>query len=306
MKILIIGAKGFIGSHLLDYFNKKNYQVWGADVVVDYTLKSNYFLIDASNSDFTSLFENNQYNVCINCSGAASVPQSLDKPYRDFLLNTANVFKILEAIRLNNPDCKFINFSSAAVYGNPESLPIKESQKKEPMSPYGQHKWMSEQICQEFHNYFNLKTCSLRVFSAFGEGLTKQIFWDVAQKAIYNDIIKLYGTGKESRDFIYIKDLAFAVDCIIDKADFGGEAFNIANGEEISILSAVNEFLGNFGSSKTISFGGQVREGDPLNWVADISLLKSYGYFSKYTFSTGLKNYYQWLVKSGHLKSLKP
>jgi dTDP-glucose 4,6-dehydratase/UDP-glucose 4-epimerase len=297
MNILIIGAKGFIGSHLLDYFKEKNHQVWGADVVVDYTLRSNYFLIDASNSDFTSLLANNQYDVCINCSGAASVPQSIDQPFRDFLLNTANVFKILEAIRLNNTECKFINFSSAAIYGNPDSLPIKESQKKDPMSPYGQHKWMSEQICQEFSNYFKLKTCSLRVFSAFGEGLHKQIFWDIAQKAAHNDIIELYGTGNESRD------LAFAVECIINKADFNGEAVNIANGEEISIYTAVAEFLDNFESPKIISFGGQVREGDPLNWVADISLLKSFGYVSKFSFSDGLKYYYDWLLESGHLKT---
>ena len=117
MKILIIGSKGFIGSHLVRYFDKQN-EVWQCDVVTDYTTPR-YMQIDASNSDFNSVFEEHSYDVCVNCSGAASVPDSLKHPYRDFLLNTANVYAILNAIHTNCPACKFINLSSAAVYGNP-------------------------------------------------------------------------------------------------------------------------------------------------------------------------------------------
>jgi dTDP-glucose 4,6-dehydratase/UDP-glucose 4-epimerase len=124
MKILIIGSKGFIGQHLKRFLMSKDHEVWGADVVVDYVHPEKYFLIDASNADFHELFKEVNFDVCINCSGAASVPDSLQHPLRDYNLNTANVFKLLDAIRLSQPGCKFINLSSAAVYGNPPALPV--------------------------------------------------------------------------------------------------------------------------------------------------------------------------------------
>src|SRR5688572_14773670 len=115
LKILIIGSKGFIGFSVFTYLSKKHdYQVWGCDVVVDYTA-TNYFLIDASNSDFEEVFQQQPFSVCINCSGAANVPNSLLHPLRDYYLNTLNVFKILESIRKHAPACRFLNISSAAV-----------------------------------------------------------------------------------------------------------------------------------------------------------------------------------------------
>ena len=174
MKILIVGSRGFIGSHCVDYFEKNN-EVWGCDVVLDYA-SNHYFSIDAVDSDFQNIFQQQKFDVCINCSGAANVPFSLERPINDFKLNTLNVFKLLEAIRLYAPGCKFINMSSAAVYGNPLSLPIKESDKRNPVSPYGLHKLMAEIVCEEFYHFWGMKTCSLRIFSAYGPRLKKQLF----------------------------------------------------------------------------------------------------------------------------------
>jgi dTDP-glucose 4,6-dehydratase/UDP-glucose 4-epimerase len=140
MIILVIGSKGFIGSHCVDYFSREN-EVWGCDVVLDYNTPR-YISIDSVDSDFLEIFQNHKFDVCINCSGAANVPFSLEKPFNDFKLNALNVFKLLEAIRLHAPACRFITMSSAAVYGNPESLPITESQECKPVSPYGYHKVM--------------------------------------------------------------------------------------------------------------------------------------------------------------------
>jgi len=182
MRILIIGSKGFIGSHCYKYFSEKEYNVSGCDVVIDYTEKK-YFLIVASNSDFHTIFEKNSFDVCINCSGAANVSDSIKNPRRDFFLNTVNVFSILYASREYNPTCKFLNISSAAVYGRPIGLPIVESFKLNPISPYGIHKKISEEICSEFYNQFNINTCSIRIFSAFGPGLKKQLFWDIYKKS---------------------------------------------------------------------------------------------------------------------------
>ncbi|RIW11801.1 SDR family oxidoreductase, partial [Algoriphagus lacus] len=141
MKYLIIGSKGFIGKNLFEYFqNSHDIIVWGADIIFDLENLSNYFFLDSLNPDYNLLFNFETFDVCINCSGAANVGDSLINPLRDFQLNTLNVFKILDAIRTFQPTCKFINLSSAAVYGNPVILPISESALTLPLSPYGFHK----------------------------------------------------------------------------------------------------------------------------------------------------------------------
>ena len=254
MKYLIIGSKGFIGNKLKRCLEKANNLVYGADVIVDYKKNDNYFLIDSSNSDFKSVFEQKQFDVCINCSGAASVPDSIEYPLRDYYLNAVNVFKILDSIKTYQKDCRFINLSSAAVYGNPSELPIKESAVIAPLSPYGIHKLQSEQICKEFYTFFNVPTCSLRIFSAFGEGLNKQLFWDLYDKSKNSENITLFGTGKESRDFIYISDLISAIELISIKAPFRGENINVANGEEVFIEDCVAEFYNLFNKKITFKY----------------------------------------------------
>jgi len=295
---LIIGSKGFIGANLESYLNEQAYNVWGADVIVDYVNTERYFLIDAANPDFHEVFENESYDVCINCSGAANVSDSLAHPLRDYQLNTVNVFKILEAIRHYQPACKHINLSSAAVYGNPITLPVNENASLAPISPYGYHKLMSERICEEYHRFFGLHSCSLRIFSAYGEGLKKQLFWDLFHKTQNNDQIKLFGSGSESRDFIYICDLVQAILKIALNAECTGQSINVANGEEISIKDCVKEFYDLFEQPLTYQFSGQIRKGDPNNWAADISLLKDLGYKQKYSLREGLENYYKWIIST--------
>lgn len=295
--ILVIGSKGFIGSHLVHYLKGKGHVVYGADVVVDYPAE-HYFLIDTGNAGFQDIFQNHQFDWCINCSGAASVPDSLKNPSRDFELNTHNVFRLLNAIREYNSTCRFLNLSSAAVYGNPASLPVKEDSHFHPVSPYGYHKYYSEKICEEFFTFFAVPTCSLRIFSAYGEGLQKQLFWDLHKKAISKEAFTLFGTGLETRDFIYIQDLVRLIELICEKASFQGDAINAANGLEISIADAVNTFYGFYPYKIALSFGGEVRQGDPTRWVADISEIKKLGYKSQFNLKEGLSNYYHWLTNT--------
>jgi len=234
MKILIIGSKGFIGSHTYKYFQEKYPETYGADVVTDYVDK-NYFLLDSTNSDFNEIFESQQFDYCVNCSGAASVPESLKNTLRDFNLNAHNVLKIADSIKKYNPDCRIINLSSAAVYGNPKSLPIKENHPAAPVSPYGYHKKFAEDILEEYYKLFSIQSCSLRIFSAYGEGLQKQLLWDIFTKSKTQENITLFGTGKETRDFIYVQDIIQCLDLLINQGSFRSDVYNIANGEQISI-----------------------------------------------------------------------
>lgn len=294
MKILIIGVKGFIGSYLYKYFSSfQIYHCWGCDVVPDYSNRR-YFVIDSTSIDFYNLFEFKQFDICINCSGAASVPDSLIQPLRDFTLNSFNVFKILDAIRKYNKECKFLNLSSAAVYGNPCNLPIREFDNLQPISPYGIHKLMSEEICKEFNIYYGLSTCSIRIFSAYGEGLKKQLFFDLYIKTKNNSEIRLFGDGEETREFIYIEDIAKAIELIILRANFSGESINVANALEVSIKNVVDLFAKLTNWNGNIIFTGDSRRGDPLRWQADNSILKSFGYRQSISLEAGLKNYIQW------------
>lgn len=293
--ILIIGSKGFIGTHALEAFsNHDDYNAFGCDVVVDYDAKD-YFLIDAGNSDFNAVFSETVFDVCINCSGAANVSDSISNPTRDFHLNTVNVFKILDAIRHSNPTCALINLSSAAVYGNPISLPVEESFDTQPISPYGWHKLQSEIICKEFSEQFEIKTVSLRVFSVYGPRLQKQLFWDLYKKTKQDEDILLWGTGAESRDFIYVTDLVSIFFLLIESDSYNGDVINIGNGEEVLISDAVKKFYGLFDKKIPYTFNGNSRAGDPNNWKADISKLEAIGYKRTFTFSQGLQGLYEWI-----------
>jgi len=293
MKILIIGSKGFIGSHCVKYFQSKGFKVFMADVSV--SVEANYYKIEPHNSDFSRIFKEQEFDICINASGSAHVAFSFENPSKDFELNVVNVQKILVSIRDYNSNCRFVNFSSAAVYGNPKSLPITEESLCKPLSPYGFHKLQSELLLTEYHNFFGLKTCSMRVFSAYGPGLKKQLFWDLYQKAIQKDKILLFGTGKETRDFIYIDDLMQVLDLVIQKSPFQGSVYNVASQVETTIAEAAKIFIRAFSSEKQIIFNGEAKIGDPINWLADMEKLKNYGFEPQFNLYFGLKKYTEWL-----------
>jgi UDP-glucose 4-epimerase len=293
MKILIIGSRGFIGSHCVDYFKSKDLEVWQADV--NESLVDNFYKISRQNSDYSILFRENRFDVCINASGSAHVGFSFENPSKDFELNVVNVQKILVAIRDYNPECKFINFSSAAVYGNPQFLPITENSICKPLSPYGFHKWQSELLLTEYHKFFGLNTVSLRVFSAYGPRLKKQLFWDLYQKALQNDVVSLFGTGNETRDFIYIDDLLQIIDLVIQHSTFQGSIYNVASNLETTIAEAAQVFLNEFSPEKEVVFNGEIKIGDPNNWLADMEILKKYGFKPQFNLHLGLKKYAEWL-----------
>jgi UDP-glucose 4-epimerase len=296
MKILVIGAAGFIGGQTCTYFGN-SHEVWAADIVANDGAER-YLKLELEHTNFESIFEHQKFDVCINASGNGSVPISLNKPVFDFELNVSNTIKILDAIRIYNSECKFINMSSAAVYGNPSSLPITENIELKPLSPYGWHKLYAEQICKEYYYLYNIKTINLRLFSVYGEHLKKQLFWDIYQKTLRSKKIELFGSGKETRDFIYIQDLLDAIGCVVDKGLFNGESLNIASGIETTIEEAALVFCKAIDEDIVVSFNNIVKPGDPLNWKADISALKSFGFNVNTPIDFGLKKTAEWLLEN--------
>ena len=285
-KILIVGCNGFIGKACSIFFSSSN-SIVGCDIHMTSDTK-NYFQIKSA-SDFATLFSKFSFDICINASGSAGVPFSFLDSSADRILNFDNVVSLSETILNYNQNCRLIHFSSAAVYGNPISLPVNEEMPKAPLSPYGINKLDAEVYLKKQYSLAGLKSCSMRVFSAYGPGLHKQIFWDIFCKANKSESITLFGTGRESRDFIFIDDLVKCIELIIQKDFFYGDAINIASGIEVSIFEAASAFLANLDTSVTFCFSGSSRKGDPVNWRADISKLSKLGFYPSVDFHDGIR-----------------
>lgn len=147
-RILILGSEGFIGANLVAYFIQLGWKVTGADVK---PASGHYPFIKMNpvHADYNLVFQDREFDYLINAAGSGSVNNSNQNPVDDFRYNTLDTMLILEAIRINNPSCIYLHISSAAVYGNPDKLPIDEFAETRPVSPYGWHKLAAEKLCEE-------------------------------------------------------------------------------------------------------------------------------------------------------------
>jgi len=149
-------------------------------------------------------------------------------------------------------------------------------------------------LCSEFRDCFGLETTSLRVFSAYGPGLRKQLFWDLLCKAQENEEIELFGTGHETRDFIYIDDLVRAIELIIRTARWEHPSINVATGQETEIEDVARAFCREFPEPRQYRFTDHARKGDPNRWVADIDLLRNLGFEPRVSVEEGIRKYIRW------------
>ena len=296
MKILILGIQGFIGSYLHQYFRQKNDEVYGTGSSKEQL--PFYFYTDKQFTQVPAILQQQQFDVCINATGQGDVGKSIVYPAQNFEANTSNVFVLLDAIRAYNPSCKLLNISSAAVYGNQPGTILREDVLPRPYSPYGWHKWISEHICTEFNQVYGIQTCSMRLFSVYGEEQKKQLFWDLWQKCKNpGKKIILAGSGNEERDFMYVQDVLQSVDNIIQHDAFTGGVINAGNGKPITIRHAAETFMQLVDKDIEVSFHNEIRAGDPFSLVADNKKLLSYQYQQAYSLEQGLLNYIQWLKK---------
>lgn len=293
--ILIIGSEGFIGSHVGRFYVSRT-ETTTCDIVPSNYSRSHSLLEDEKH--LKKLLSSKIFDLCINCAGAASVGASLNEPAHDFELNTSLVARLLNLLRRHNPKCRFLNISSAAVYGNPKQLPISEEAPVAPISPYGYHKRMAELLCEEYHRVFGLRTCSIRIFSAYGPRLRKQLLWDTYRKMQTTpDHITLSGTGRETRDFIFISDILQQIELVRQYAVFEGGIYNVANGEQITIREIATLMKNALQYPGEISFNGAGRPGDPLYWEADIAKVNELGYNQQVSIETGIRTYVEWAKK---------
>lgn len=290
-RVLVTGAGGFIGSAVVKKLELNNYIVEEWDRFEGPSLKG----IDMNDSE--RIIEGlNAFrpDIVIHCAGCADVGNSIKNPDADFIGNVGITHNLLFAMHKAQLDkTRFVFLSSAGVYGNPVSLPITEDMKLNPLSPYAVHKVMCEDLCCYFMNNYGMDVKIARIFSAYGKGLRKQIFWDMYNKSVKTGKLEMFGTGNESRDYIHVNDVVQSI-YLLAVSDTSDVIFNVANGEEITIRKATEYFADSMGIDD-IQFNGVVREGDPLNWRADISKMRSIGYEKTVEMGQGISDYVDWV-----------
>ena len=296
MIVLITGSNGFIGRAISLRMQKENYTVyeWSREGLFLNNSKIQSFVIEKP-EDAEKVLLIVKPDIVMHCAGSADVNYSVQHPYEDLSSNYITTHNILFAMKKTGVTSRFVLFSSAAVYGNPVKLPMSEEEPIHPLSPYALHKRAAEEVCLYMNKNYHMDVKILRLFSVYGPGLKKQIFWDMYHKVKESGRLNLMGSGEESRDYIYIDDLVEAV--ILVALDEGRDSiYNIANGEETTIYKAAMTFAKYMKiPQELVTFSGRRREGDPINWCADITKLKMLGYKRKYSFEDGVEEYVDWL-----------
>jgi UDP-glucose 4-epimerase len=229
-------------------------------------------------------------------------------PAADFASLMPGTVELLVFVARAQRDAHFLFFSSAAVYGNPAHLPVSETALDAPISPYGIHKAAAEILIEHYARLFGLRASMLRMFSAYGEGLRKQIVWDLCQKAMLaqrdHETIELHGTGEETRDFIHAADVARAALLIAQHPPQSGtQIINVASGEETSIRILAESVLRALGCKSKLAFNGARRAGDPVNWRADVSRLRALAFTPGVPFADGIANCIRWQTRLQAQKS---
>ncbi len=297
-KILITGAKGFIGSNLTKHFKSLGYETYGIGHGGFSIEESKHIGLDYwETNDITIkaiLRFSQKFDVIIHCGGSGSVNFSVNNPYEDFKKTVDGTLEILEYIRVHNSNAHLIYPSSPAVQGQHPDIPIREDYVGKPMSPYGYHKKIAEDLCQSYSEKFNLKISIIRLFSVYGNGLKKQLLWDACHKIMNSGkTVEFWGTGEETRDFIHINDVAE----LIEKTLLISDRFTILNGGSSirhTISFIINEIRNGLHIETDIIFNKKVDIGNPNYYWADISRAKSLNWTPTILLKDGIKEYIQW------------
>lgn len=300
---LITGGAGFLGSAVASALVSEGYRIYGIDVrrPRNAELWTSFFLGRLEQVDFEALLRDDPPSIICHLAGSASVVSSLQSPFEDFESLIPGTARLLAWNGTHGHRARVLLFSSAAVYGNPDCLPISENQIIQPLSPYGIHKAAAERLVEGYSRLYDFESVTLRIFSAYGPGLRKQVIWDIATKAMRAHrekagAITLHGTGRETRDFVYVDDIAAAVLILAGSPLPQGQlVVNMASGKETAISSLAAQVLSALDLDVKVVFSERPRPGDPNRWCGDIQVLRSLGWVPTTSIENGLRSVANWL-----------
>jgi len=274
--ILVTGASGFIGSALVNKLKLIGFNV----------LEFNYSTGDIVECDCLTKYKDIQINHIFHLASKTFVPDSWENPmdfYKTSVIGTGN---ILELCRAKNIPLTFV---SAYLYGLPEKLPISENDKIKSNNPYAHSKYLAEELCKFYAEYYGVKITIARPFNIYGKN-QKDIFLIpyIIDQVLNNDDIKVKDLNPK-RDYIYLEDL---VDGLVKTLDDPNKfsIYNFGSGTELSV-SEIIEIVQNIANTdkKVISEKNE-RKNEIMNVVADISKAKNdLNWKPKFKFEDGIR-----------------
>ena len=305
-KIAVTGAAGFIGSNLVDKLLELGANVIAIDNLYNgrrenldlATQNPNFTFHRADIRDLNFLIDIfKDVEVIYHQAAFTSVPQSVLMPGNCNDVNVNGTLNVLNAARKCDVS-KIIYASSSSVYGDTPTLPKREDMPRVPISPYGVAKLACEAYMEAYHNVYGLNTTSLRYFNVFGPRQKDSPYSGVI--AIWlgcilrNEDLVIFGDGKNSRDFTYIKDVLDA-NILAAQHDAAGEIINIGAGSPIMLTDLAKIMLKLTKKESLNLIYTEPRPGDIIHSYADISKAKSLLKFEpKYNQEEGLRDYFKW------------
>lgn len=312
MRYVITGVAGFVGSSIADALLADGHEVIGVDCFIDYYPREikERNLHHARSFEAFKFIEKNliDLDLVALCEGATAVfHQAAQAGVRaswgkDFEIYTTNNIlatqRLLEAARhhIVAPHLKQIVYaSSSSVYGDAETLPTTELMRPQPISPYGVSKLAAEHLMVLYSKEFAVPTVSLRYFTVYGPRQRPDMaFHKFIRAALTKQPLDIYGTGEQTRDFTFIKDIVSA-NIAAANGTVESRVFNIGGGSRVSIKEVLAMLESIIGTSLNVRFH-QRQSGDALHTGADTSLaLKELDYRPTVALAEGLKAEVEWL-----------
>jgi len=298
--IVVTGGAGFIGSHIAWELSKDN-----EVVVIDNLHTGNrenvppaarFVKADVRDERVGELIREADY--VFHEAAVVSVVESFRDPVGTEDVNVSGTLRILRAMLEGSG--KLVFASSAAVYGDNPNLPLKETERPRPLSPYGVTKVAAEHYLRVYSEIYGLPTVSLRYFNVFGprQGFNQYagVISIFINRALKGEPLVIYGDGLQTRDFIYVKDVVKANLLAAESRRANGRTFNVGRGESVSVIKLANMIKELTGSMSRIVFD-KPRPGDIRHSLADIGELKSLGFEPEWDLGRGLEKTIEWYSK---------
>jgi UDP-glucose 4-epimerase len=312
---LVTGGAGFIASHLVDALLRSHNQVIVLDDLSTGTLQNlrsrsrqlkiirgdvrDAELVKqiARKSDF--IFHLAEFIPNTKQVGSGHVIKfSMDNPFVDLDICVRGTLNVLEAAKEANARVLFT--STAAVYGNSVGKPFKETTAVNPISPYGASKSAAETYCRLYANVHGLDVKIVRLFNVFGPRQRKYIMYDILSKLQKNPgILKMLGSGKEVRDFIYVGDVVRTMLFLSSQTEYSGEVFNVGTGIPTSTDEVARDITHLLNVEPQMEYTGSSWKGDINYLVADVSKLRAAGIAPRYSIRSGLQKLIDWFQQQG-------
>lgn len=298
----VTGSEGFLGSHVVDALKGAGWRVAGLGNAPRYPIRAG---LRGSDARFIGAIDRELLSTAsekmgppalvVHCAGGASVGASLVDPHRDFRRTVTATADVLEYMRQSSPGARLVYVSSAAVYGAGYGRGIRETDALQPISPYGAHKALAEQLALRWADLFGLDVRIVRFFSIYGEGLRKQLLWDLCGRILGGESpLRLAGTGGERRDFIHVTDAAALVRILGETAKGDFSVVNGGLGGTVEVREVVETLCAALGSNCQVEFSGVSREGDPRILVADAGRATQLGFTPGISLRDGIQRFADW------------